>query len=113
VLFNLQEYKPIILRKIADSYRDAKHRTPNNKQFGYGNHHTDQKNKPAYKALITLARELRKSDESSIVISESYLQDDFDVISPLTQNAIPDSIFDELSDFPSFEELRKQAWPKS
>ncbi len=72
-----------------------------------------KKNKPAYKALILLARELRKNDESSIVISESYVQDDFDVIPPLNKEAIPDSLFEELADFPTIEELRKQAWPKS
>ncbi len=72
-----------------------------------------KKNKPAYKALILLARELRKNDESSIVISESNVQDDYDVIPPLNKEVIPDSIFEELSDFPTIEELRKLAWPKS
>jgi hypothetical protein len=72
-----------------------------------------KKNKPAYKALILLARELRKNDESSIVIKESYSEDDFDVIPPLNKEVIPDSIFEELSDFPTIEELRKLAWPKS
>jgi hypothetical protein len=72
-----------------------------------------KKNKPAYKALILLAKELRKNDESSIVIKVSYSEDDFDVIPPLNKEVIPDSIFEELSDFPTIEELRKLAWPKS
>jgi hypothetical protein len=72
-----------------------------------------KKNKPAYKALIMLARELRNNDESSIEINESYSEDDFDVSPPLHKEAIPDSLFEELSDFPTIEELRKLAWPKS
>ena len=71
-----------------------------------------RKNKPAYKALILLARELKKNDESSILISESYSEDDFDVIPPLNKKAISDALFEELSDFPTIEELRKQAWTK-
>jgi hypothetical protein len=39
-----------------------------------------KENKPACKVLILLARELRKNDESSIVINESYSDDDFGVI---------------------------------
>jgi len=37
---------------------------------------------------------------------------EFDLISPLKNSESAFSFFDQLSDFPSSDELRKTAWPK-
>jgi hypothetical protein len=74
-----------------------------------------KKNKPAFKALILLAKELEKNDHTSISISEiNKKKQKFDLITPSGNTPSDLSVFfDQLSDFPSLDELRKQAWPKS
>ena len=72
-----------------------------------------KKNKPAFKALILLAKELAKNDQASISINEiSKKKQSFDIINPTSQNRDPFDFFDQLSDFPNLDELRKLAWPK-
>jgi len=73
---------------------------------------TIKKNKPAFNALILLAKELEKNDHASISISEvNKKKQKFELIAPINNND-PFVFFDQLSDFPTFNELRKQAWPK-
>ncbi|MBW8331904.1 MAG: hypothetical protein K0M40_07780 [Prolixibacteraceae bacterium] len=72
-----------------------------------------RKNKPAFKALILLAKELAKNDHASISINEvSKKTQNFDLIEPTKNNKDPFTFFDQLSDFPNLDELRKLAWPK-
>jgi len=72
-----------------------------------------KKNKPAFKALILLAKELEKNDHTSISIIEGMKKKGkFDLIKPTGNTNDPFLFFDQLSDFPSLDELRKQAWPK-
>jgi len=72
-----------------------------------------KKNKPAFKALILLAKELEKNDHTSISISEgNNSKQKFELISPKSDTKDPFLFFDQLSDFPTLDELRKQAWPK-
>ena len=72
-----------------------------------------KKNKPAFKALILLAKELEKTDHTSISISEGIQKKDkFDLINPKGNTNEPFLFFDQLADFPTLDELRKQAWPK-
>lgn len=72
-----------------------------------------KKNKPAFKALILLAKELAKNDQASISINEvSEKKQNFDLIGPTNNNKDPFIFFDQLSDFPNLDELRKLAWPK-
>jgi hypothetical protein len=74
---------------------------------------TIRKNKPAYKALILLAKELGKNDQTSILIQEgTRRKNKIDLVLPLKDAADPFSFFDDLADFPGFDELRKKAWPK-
>ena len=74
---------------------------------------TIKKNKPAFKALILLAKELEKNDHTSISISEiKQKKKDFDLILPDANADDPFSLFEQLADFPTLNELRKQAWPK-
>ncbi len=73
-----------------------------------------KKNKPAYRALIQLAKELKKADSKAIYISESESETEVtvrDLIKPGKNTSSPLSLFDELSDFPTIEEIRKHAWP--
>ena len=73
-----------------------------------------KKNKPAFKALILLVKELEKNDHASISISEVDKKKlKIELITPTSNISDPYQLFDQLSDFPSLEELRKQAWPKS
>jgi hypothetical protein len=73
-----------------------------------------KKNKPAFNALILLAKELEKNDHSSISISEVHIKKQkFELIDPKNNNNDPFVLFDQLSDFPGLDELRKQAWPKN
>ncbi len=73
-----------------------------------------KKNKPAFKALIQLAKELEKNDHTSISISEEITKKKkLDLIIPTNDLVDLSVYFDELSDFPSLDELRIQAWPKS
>ena len=72
-----------------------------------------KKNKPAFKALILLAKELEKNDHSSISISERiHKKEKIDLIIPLTKTNNPFQFFDQLADFPTSGELRKLAWPQ-
>ncbi len=72
-----------------------------------------KKNKPAFKALILLAKELEKSDQGAISISEvSNRKQKFDVIEPVNRDEDLSDSFNQLIDFSPIDELRKQAWPK-
>ncbi len=74
---------------------------------------TIKKNKPAYRALILLAKELGKNDKTSISIKEVIQnKKNFDLIAPVKNPGDPFSFFDELSNFPEFDELRNKAWRK-
>ena len=74
---------------------------------------TIKKNKPAFNALILLAKELEKNDHTSISISEVNIRKQkFELIVPTSITDDPSVFFDQLSDFPTLDELRKQAWPK-
>ena len=71
---------------------------------------TIKKNKPAYRALILLAKELKKADDSSIIIEEEQGEE---MLYELTEPAIlkedPELYLDQLTDFPSLNEIRKKA----
>ncbi|MGD9931293.1 MAG: hypothetical protein AB7U05_14830 [Mangrovibacterium sp.] len=72
-----------------------------------------KKNKPAFKALILLAKELEKSDHSAISISEVGIsKKTVEVVEPTEKADDLSACFNQLADFPALEELRKQAWPK-
>jgi len=72
-----------------------------------------KKNKPAFKALILLAKELEKNDHSSISISEGIKKmGRMDLIAPTSNPNDTILLFDQLTDFPTIDELRKQAWTK-
>jgi len=72
-----------------------------------------KRNKPAFKALILLAKELEKNDHTSISICEGiHKKGKIDLIIPLINAKNPFLYFDQLADFPTIEELRSQAWPK-
>jgi len=72
-----------------------------------------KKNKPAFKALILLAKELEKNDHTAISISEGIKKmGKMDLIAPIGNPNDAFILFDQLSDFPTLDELRKQAWPK-
>jgi len=72
---------------------------------------TIKKKKPAYKALILLAKALEKEDNTSISVSE-IKKESVDLILPVNKTADPFIYFDLLTDFPTFDELRQKAWPK-
>lgn len=72
-----------------------------------------KKNKPAFKALILLAKELEKNDRTSISISEEIQKKrKIDLILPKINAEDPFLFFNQLADFPSLDELRQHAWPK-
>jgi hypothetical protein len=72
-----------------------------------------KKNKPAFKALILLAKELEKNDHTSISISEGIQKKErIELIIPTENPNDPFLFFEQLPDFPTLDELRKQAWPK-
>lgn len=74
---------------------------------------TIKKNKPAYRALILLAKELEKNDNASISIKEEPgKRENLKLIMPKKESNNPFHYFDQLSDFPSLSNLRKKAWPK-
>jgi hypothetical protein len=74
---------------------------------------TIKKNKPAFNALILLAKELEKNDHASISISVvNRKKQKFELVAPTSNTNDPFEFFDQLSDFPTLDELRKQAWPK-
>jgi hypothetical protein len=81
--------------------------------LNYGNYNYYKKNKPAYKALILLAREFEKNDHTSISINEKISKKkNFELILPKSPTIDPFEFFAHLSDFPLLNELRKTAWPK-
>lgn len=72
-----------------------------------------KKNKPAFKALILLAKELEKTDHNAISVSEvGASKPTVNIIEPTGNTADLSAWFDQLADFPELEDLRKQAWPK-
>ena len=72
-----------------------------------------KKNKPAFKALIQLAKELEKNDHTSILISEvNKKKQNVELIPPIGSRINLIDFFDQLSDFPTMDEIRVQAWPK-
>ncbi len=72
-----------------------------------------KKNKPAFNALILLARELEKNDQTSISICEKKnRKQKYDLILPIDKIEDTFTLFGQLSDFPTLDELRRQAWPK-
>jgi hypothetical protein len=72
-----------------------------------------KKNKPAFKALILLAKELEKTDHNAISISEVEASIPTEnIIEPTNKRADLSAWFNHLADFPELEELRKQAWPR-
>lgn len=74
---------------------------------------TIKKNKPAFKALVLLAKELKKNDQTSILISGvRQKKRNFDLIAPIANANDLSDFFDQLSDYPTFDQLRKKAWPK-
>jgi hypothetical protein len=74
---------------------------------------TIKKNKPAYKALILLAKELEKNDNTFISIKEVVQKKkNFEIIAPLKNAGDAFSFFEQLSDFPTIDELREKAWLK-
>lgn len=74
---------------------------------------TIRKNKPAFKALILLAKELEKNDHQAISIRERVKEyRKLELIDPVTEGLNQASYFEQLSDFPTLDELREIAWPK-
>jgi hypothetical protein len=74
---------------------------------------TIKKNKPAFKALILLAKELEKNDRNAISIKKRVKQKRvFELIAPLYENLDQPTHYNQLFDFPELDELRKIAWPK-
>lgn len=69
---------------------------------------TIRKNKPAFKALILLSKELEKNDHQTITIKERVKEHrKFELIDPVKKDLDQASYFDQLSDFPMLDELRK------
>lgn len=74
---------------------------------------TIKRNKPAYRALIQLAKEFEKNDNTSISIKEEPGKtENLKLIMPKKEQNNPFRYFDQLSDFPTLSNLRKKAWPK-
>jgi hypothetical protein len=76
---------------------------------------TIKKNKPAFKALILLAKELEKNDTSISVfeISETKkTENEMLLISPKSKIKDISFLYDQFSNFPTLKQLRKKAWPK-
>ena len=72
-----------------------------------------KKNKPAFRALILLAKELEKNDHTSISISEGIKgKGKMNLISPTGNPMDTVLLFDQIADFPTLDELRNLAWPK-
>ena len=63
-----------------------------------------KKNKPAFKALILLAKELEKNDHTSISISEGIpRKEKIDLILPKVNAKDPFLFFNQLTNFPSLD----------
>jgi len=72
-----------------------------------------KKNKPAFRALILLAKELEKNDHTSISISEGIKgKGKMNLIRPTGNPMDTFLLFDQIADFPTLDELRNLAWPK-
>jgi hypothetical protein len=81
----------------------------------HGNNYYYKKNKPAFKALILLAKELEKNDTSISVfeISETKkTENEMLLISPKSKIKDIPFLYDQFSNFPTLKQLRKKAWPK-
>jgi hypothetical protein len=72
---------------------------------------TIKKNKPAFQALVLLAKELGKKDASISVVEKTEY--DQDVIAPKHLIKNPFDLVYNLSDYPTLKQLRKKAWPKT
>lgn len=76
-----------------------------------------RKNKPALKALILLARELQKTDDTSISVkdvSDFYqLQQELALIKPKRSKIDLAKLLNMIADFPTIGELRRIAWKKN
>ena len=71
-----------------------------------------KKNKPAFKALIILAKELEKNDQTSISVTEAKQEkENLALIIPKGETSDPFLFFEQLADYPSSDEIRKRAWP--
>ena len=71
-----------------------------------------KKNKPAFRALIRIAKELEKADHASIsIIEQKNDQSALEIIMPQRSPANACTYFDQLQDFPTLEQLRQEAWP--
>lgn len=74
---------------------------------------TIKKNKPACKALILLAKELEKKDNKSISVTKSVrVERDFEFIQPEKSDIDVFTLFNQIEDFPTLEEIRNKAWRK-
>ncbi len=74
---------------------------------------TIKKNKPAFKALIRVAKELEKADHASIsIVEQKSDHPTHEIIMPQKPSASAFAYFDQLQDFPTIEQIRKQAWPE-
>jgi hypothetical protein len=72
-----------------------------------------KRNKPAFNALILLAKELEKNDHTSISISEVNIKKQkFELIMPKQNRIDTFKLFEQLSNFPALDELRKKVGPK-
>lgn len=72
---------------------------------------TIKKNKPAFQALVLLAKELEKKD-ASITVVEKH-NNETDVVAPKHPVKNPFDLVDTLFDYPTLKQLRKKAWPKT
>jgi hypothetical protein len=71
------------------------------------------KNKPAFRALIRIAKELEKADHASIsIVEQKSDHHTHEIIMPQKPPASAFAYFDQLQDFPTIEQIRKQAWPE-
>ena len=71
-----------------------------------------KKNKPAFRALIRIAKELEKADHASIsIIEQKKDQPPMEIIMPQRSPANVFAYFEQLKDFPTLEQLRTKAWP--
>jgi len=63
--------------------------------------------------LILLAKELEKNDQQSISVTElEQEKKQFDFIQPVNNDLDVFALFDQLSSFPTIEEIRDKAWRK-
>ena len=74
---------------------------------------TIKKNKPACKALILLAKELEKKDSKSISVRKSVrVERHFEFIQPEKSDIDVFTLFNQIENFPTLEEIRNKAWRK-